>query len=270
MNQIGQVISMLLAVALFFLLTPLGRASVTENPQLTTFLLASALGAQTLKEHTEILNQVQPRKSPNRAFLSSLIVPGSGQLYVGAKRGYLQIAADVGLLTLYLITHNSANGLRDDYQQQVRDHVAFDGPHLLHKWDEIEDFEHATLYDNWHNVYTDNNGQPLPRVGKWYWKDRVEFKDETLGTNPDAPSQQRLVALQLRNDANDKFERARTFLGLVILNHVVSAIDARIAAKSHNRRHTPQALSARPVELKMQTTLRPDLVESQILLRKRF
>lgn len=268
MNQIGWVISILLAGALFCSLTPLECASAAENPQLTTFLLTAALGTQTLKEHTEILNQVQPRKSPNRAFLSSLIVPGSGQLYIGAKRGYLQIAADVGLLTLYLITHNSANGLRDDYRQQVRDHVIFDGPGTFDTWDEIEDFEHATLFDNWHNVYTDNNGQPLKRVGKWYWDDRVAFKDEDRGTKHDSPNRE--VALQLRNDANDKFERARTFLGLVILNHVISAIDARIAAKSHNRKHAPQAISVRPLELNMQTTLRPDLVEGQILLRKQF
>lgn len=268
MNQIGRGISMLLAVALSFSLIPLSRASATENPHLTTFLLTSALGTQTLKENTEILNQAQPIKSPNRAFLSSLVVPGSGQLYIGAKRGYLQIAAEVGLLTFYLITHNSANGLRDDYHQQVRDHVIFDGPGTFDTWDEIEDFEHATLFDNWHNVYTDNNGQPLQRVGKWYWDDRKAFKDEARGDKHNSPH--RGVALQLRNDANDKFERARTFLGLIILNHVVSAIDARIAAKSHNKKNMPQAISARPLELKMQTTLLSDSVESQILLRKRF
>ena len=270
LNQIGRVISMLLAVALFFSLIPLSRAFATQNPHLTGFLLTSALGTQTLKEYAEIVNQGEPIKSPNRAFLSSLVVPGSGQLYIGAKRGYLQIAAEVGLLTFYLITHNRANGLRDDYRQEVREHVRFDGPGTFDTWDEIEDFEHATLFDNWHNVYTDNNGQPLERVGKWYWDDRAAFKNETLGANPDAPSQQRLVALQLRNDANDKFERARTFLGLVILNHVVSAIDARIATKSYNRKNFPQAISSRPLELKMQTTLLSHSVESQILLRKRF
>ena len=211
---------------------PLLPEKSRENFRRASFRLISALSTQILpteqskipaieKRHNSLNSK--PTKSPTKAFLYSALVPGSGQLYIGAKRGYLQIAAEVGLLTAYFITRSSAQSIREDYREHVRDHVDFEGPTKIHQWDPIEDFEHATLFDNWHNVYTDNNGEPLERVGKWYWKDRKAFKDEEREKH-DSP--QREVAKKLRMDANDKFQMAKTFLGIAILNHVGSAIEA--------------------------------------------
>ena len=241
----------------------------SENLQSTSFRLTSALGTQTLPvEQSEIpavqspqkpLN-LEPIKSPTKAFLYSAIVPGSGQLYIGAKRGYLQIAAEVGLLAAYFITRSNAQSLREDYRAHVRDHVIFEGPTKFDDWDPIEDFEHATLFDNWHNVYTDNNGEPLERVGKWYWEDRKAFKDDERKIH-DSP--QRIVALDMRMDANDKFQLAKTFLGIAILNHLVSAIDARIAAKSYNKKHGSLGLD-------LQTNFSRHNIQSQLVLQKQF
>ncbi len=244
---------------------------VEHSPEIspTNFRLISALGTQTLppdqsevptiEGHQEPLNP-EPAKSPTKAFLYSALVPGAGQLYIGAKRGYLQLAAEMGLLAAYFITRNDAQGIREGYRAHVRDHVIFEGPTKFDDWDPIEDFEHATLFDNWHNVYTDNNGEPLERVGKWYWEDRRAFKDEERKRH-DSPL--RKVALDMRLEANDKFQLAKTFLGIAILNHVVSAVDARIAAKSYNKKH-------RPFELQLQTSVSPHTVESQLVLQKRF
>ena len=245
----------------------LGNSS--ENSQNTSFRLISVLGTQTLPtkqnefpvvESSQKPLNLEPMKSPTKAFLYSALVPGSGQLYIGAKRGYLQIAAEVGLLAAYFITRSSAQDLREDYRDHVRDHVDFEGPTKIHDWDPIEDFEHATLFDNWHNVYTDNNGEPLERVGKWYWEDRKAFKDETR-EKPDSP--QREVALELRMEANDKFQLAKTFLGIAILNHVVSAVDARIAAKSYNKKQSAFGLE-------LQTSFSPQDIQTQLVLQKRF
>ncbi len=247
---------------------PLSEKS-SENFQDTSFRLISALGMQTLPTEQSEISAVEglqeplnldPTKSPTKAFLYSALVPGSGQLYIGAKRGYLQIAAEVGFLAAYFITRSNAQSIREDYREQVRQHVIFEGPTKFDGWDPIEDFEHATLFDNWHNVYTDNNGEPLERVGKWYWEDRKAFKDEERMLH-DSP--QREVAKQLRLDANDKFQLAKTFLGITILNHVVSAIDARIAAKSYNKKHSP-------FELGLETTLSPHNIQSWVVLQKRF
>jgi hypothetical protein len=272
MKQRFRIVSILSIIGIFLSFATFGAASEnshdTKNAKLNSLLLAAAIGTQTIEGSSDALNPRQPIKSPNRAFLSSLVVPGSGQYYIGAKRGILYTVADVGLLAAFFITRRSAQDTRDDYREKVRQHVIFDGPGNFETWDEIEDFEHATLYDNWHNVYTDNNGEPVERVGKWYWDDRSAFKDEERQGKDDSPN--RAVALKLRTDANDKFETARTFLGIAILNHIVSAIDARIATKNYNTKHASQAIFPKPLEFDLQTTVRPDSVESRLVLRKWF
>ena len=60
---------------------------------LNGFYLESALGNRTL----ESADAAIPLKSPNEAFLYSLVLPGAGQFYTGAKRGYLYAAAEVGV-----------------------------------------------------------------------------------------------------------------------------------------------------------------------------
>lgn len=237
-----------------------------------SFRLMSALGQRQLDvDHTAGSMGMEPSersKSPNRAFLSSLIIPGSGQLYLGAKRGYVYIAVEVGMLAVYFVTRRDAENTREQYREHVRNHVSFDGPGGFDSWDPVEDYEHATLFDNWHNVYTERNGEPLDRVGAWYWRDRQAFKDEDREGQHDSP--ERLRARQWRDEANDKFERARTFLGIAILNHVVSAVEARIFAKRSSQNDMPQARATRSIELDVTTTASPYAAETRLVLRKLF
>ena len=254
-----------------FLCIASSKEAETPNSELTAFLMASVVGTRSLGAQLEGLHPREPMKSPNRAFLSSLVVPGSGQLYVGAKRGYLFLAADIALLVGYFIAHSDAENSRDDYRNLVRDHVKFDGPGTFETWDPIEDFEHATLYDNWRNVYTVDpvdNDEPLSRTGPWYWDDRRAFKDEDRKGDSDSPNREE--ALRLRYEANDKFESARTLLGGVILNHAISAVEARIAAKKHNKKKDSRLMSFKPIDLDLRTTVLPDGVESRLILRTRF
>jgi hypothetical protein len=264
-----------------FLCIASSKEAETPNSELTAFLMASVVGTRTLGTQLEGLRPREPMKSPNRAFLSSLVVPGSGQLYVGAKRGYLFLAADIALLVGYFIAHSDAENSRDDYRQMVKDHVRCyynptnnsrdDPPCDFNTWDPIEDFEHATLYDNWRNVYTVDpvdNDEPLSRTGPWYWDDRRAFKDEDRKGDSDSPNREE--ALRLRYEANDKFESARTLLGGVILNHAFSAVEARIVAKKHNKKKDSRLMSFKPIDLDLRTTVLPDGVESQLILRTRF
>ena len=246
----------------------LGKPSETFRS--SSFRFISALGTQTLPTNQSEIGaiegrqgalNIEPTKSPTKAFLYSALVPGAGQLYIGAKRGYLQIAAEVGLLAAYFIIRSDAQSIREDYREHVRDHVIPEGPTKFDNWDPIEDYEHATQFDNWRNIYMmDGTGEPLDRVGKWYWEDRKAFKDEEREKH-DSPLRE--VAFQMRMDANDKFQLAKTFLGIAILNHVVSAIDARIAAKSYNKKHSSLGLD-------LQTSFSPHNVQGLLVLQKRF
>lgn len=241
----------------------------SDHLQGTSFRLISALGTQTLPTQQNEISAIEghqgplnlePTKSPTKAFLYSALVPGSGQLYVGAKRGYLQIAAEVGLLAAYFVTRSNAQSIREDYKDVVRDNIVFEGETRIDFWDEIEDFEHATQYENWDHEYDSETTRE--RTGKWHWKREGDaFIDRPAKEVP--ASAARLEAYDLREEANDKFHVAKTFLQIAILNHVVSAVDARIAAKRYNKKH-------RSFELDLQTSVSPHNVQGLLVLQKRF
>ncbi|MCH2508598.1 MAG: hypothetical protein MK035_09050, partial [Dehalococcoidia bacterium] len=79
-------------------------------------------------------------------------------------------------------------------------------------------------------------------------------------------SRQRQTAFDLSNNDNEKFERAKVFLGLVMFNHVVSAVDARIATKNYNKKNTSQSRTR--LDWKMKVS--PLAIENRVLLRKHF
>lgn len=258
-------------------------ASEAPHAQLfTAFYLDSALGTRALADQSAVTMEatqgLQPRKSPNEAFLYSLIVPGMGQLYTGAKRGYVYMAAEVGLLTTYFILRHSASNTREDYRDIVREHVNFIGAGSFEDWDPIEDFEHASQYETWNNPYSDDKSpagkETLKRTGKWYWKDiDPDLKNQRHGDfESGVGSEIRLEAFELRQKANDTFERAKFFLGMAILNHVISAVEARITTKHFNTRlqNTSMQTKTAPFEIDVQTDISGGTLAGTLVLRKRF
>lgn len=264
----------LIIVLLFCLSSVACLASEGPHAQLfTAFYLDSALGNRTLANQSAVTMEtsqtLQPRKSPNEAFLYSLVIPGMGQLYTGAKRGYFYTAAEVGLLATYFILRNSASNTREDYRDVVRQYVIFDGAGSFEDWDPVEDFEHATQYENWNHVY--DSEETRKRTGKWYWDDARSFKDEA-DVDIDFDSRHRLEAFDLRQSANDTFQRARTILGLAIFNHVVSAVEARITTKRFNARlqRTLTQTKTDTFEIDVQTDMSAGTLAGLLVLRKRF
>ena len=240
----------------------------------TAFYLDSALGNRSLANQSTVamkaIRELPTLKSPNEAFLYSLVIPGMGQLYADAKRGYIYTFAEVGFLASYFILWNNASNIRDDYRDVVRQHVVFIGPGSFEDWDPIEDFEHATQYETWNHVY--DSEETRARTGKWYWEDLdpalKNEKDGDIGFD----SPRRLEAFDLRQKANDTFQRAKFFLGMAILNHVVSAVEARITTKRFNAR-VQNALTQTRInafEIDIQTNMSAGALTSALVLRKSF
>ena len=159
---------------LFFFLTYV-ICSASNEPQthfFSNFNLNSSLGIRVLSDHSSIAiaadQNITPSKSPNEAFLYSLAIPGMGQIYTGAKYGYIYTAAEVALLTTYFILRNNAVNTRDDFYDVVRKNVSFIGPGGINDWND-EDYEHAAQFETWNHVYDSENTRN--RTGKWYWKD---------------------------------------------------------------------------------------------------
>lgn len=261
--------SIILSCILFSLLFVFAvSADNSQTSLFTEFYLQSNLGIRTLADQTTVQDQILKNsvalKSPNEAFLYSLAIPGMGQLYSGAKHGYIYTAAEVGLLVTYFLMRNSATNTREDYRQVVRDNIVFIGPGSFENWDKIEDYEHATQYENWNHVY--DSEATRTRTGKWYWKDLDPSLKDAVDTSIDFDSKHRLEAYDLRQEANDTFENARTVLGLVILNHVISAVEARITTKRWNNRQ----LQNRSFDLELNTDVTSGSINSALIVKKRF
>lgn len=258
----------LYVIFLFITCAFCNASNESQNHFFTNFSLNSSLGIRVLTDHSSITfaadKNITPTKSPNEAFLYSLAIPGMGQIYTGAKYGYIYTAAEVALLTTYFILRNNAVNTRDDYRDIVRQNVIFIGPGSFEKWDLIEDFEHATQYENWNHVYDSETTRN--RTGKWYWKDL----DPTLKDEKDATiefdSKYRLEAYDLRQKANDIFQTARTIIGMVILNHVISAVEARITTKRYNNKLTDNS----GFQIDVQTNALNGMLTGTLVYKKKF
>ena len=262
-------LTIFIVTTIFYLSSAICLAS--DEPQMspfTNFYLDSNLGIRTLADQSTVsmteAEKIVPRKSPNEAFLYSLAIPGMGQLYTGAKHGYIYTAAEVGLFITYFILRNRAVNTRDDYREVVRENVFFEGPGSFQNWDPIEDFEHATQYENWNHLY--DSEETRKRTGKWYWKDLDPALKNELDADIQFDSKYRIEAYELRQKANDTFQTARTVLGIVILNHVISAVEARITTKRWNQKQ----LQKTNFEIDVKTDMSSGTLTGLLLLKKRF
>jgi len=228
------------SIAMLFIMT-VGAYCDTPTPS------SPAPAAEaTVQQDTELSNPIADSlspvlpKSPGKAFLFSAAVPGTGEFYSGAKRGALFVAAEVAFWATYFVLHGRAEELKDDYIKFCDEHIVFEegSPAGSTKSWTLEDYEHATQSDNWHYVYTESNGKPVERVGKFYWVDLPEDMIDQPGDKPlsESQSQFRVKAFERRESTNDKFKQAKMFIGLVVLNHIISAVDAKIATSIYNNR----------------------------------
>lgn len=218
---------------------PVAEAVVQQNKQLSASISNLSTSTQS--------------KSPSKAFLFSAAVPGAGEFYSGTKRGVVFAAAEIAFWTAYIVFHGKAEESEDEYVEYVDEHILFENDFpttSTENWN-LEDYEHATQSDNWHYVYTEENGMPISRVGKFYWDDLPEDRINEPGS-VDMVSQNRAEARGKRDSTNDKFKQAKRFLGLVVVNHIISAIDARIAATVYNNR-----ISESAAEISFQPTVSP-------------
>ncbi len=255
---------------ILILSTTLCSANQPNTNVLNKFYLDSNLGTRTLINYSSSAiaaeNNLVPQKSANEAFLYSLAIPGMGQIYTGAKHGYIYTAAEVALLTTYFILRNNATNTHDDYEDVVRQHIIFIGVGSFIDWNN-EDYEHASDYENWNHKY-DSEGTH-ERTGKWYWKDLdPSLKNDSEVNKPESPidSKYRLQANELRDKANNTFQTARNILGIVILNHVISAVEARISTKRWNKKQT----ESEGFQIDVQTDVSNGNFSGTLVLRRRF
>ncbi len=216
-------------------------------------------------------------KSTRRAFLYSLIVPGTGQLY--AKSSFIKPILFLGIEAagLYLYANYQGNGadIRDEYEAFADQNWSYyQYISSLEEQYPSGDWQYgdtAQYYDNetgqYVNLFSEHldigisnetdssypvkNHAYYENIGKydqfqWGWTDQEHPDGDT--------SAYRQEYLNMRKESNDEFSIATTMLFVTMANHVVSAFDAALAVRRYNKKQEQYA----EVSLKMRYVKRYD------------
>jgi hypothetical protein len=166
------------------------------------------------------------RLSPMKAFLYSLIVPGTGQYYTHHKmRGGIYLVTEVLFLSATYYYLKSSGDAVSDYKDYADTHFYYSKT----------DSERLSYQQLWpllrERVYAKVN-LPYNKEGEYY---------ELIGKLPELTflwdeSWRQKHYYDMRQYANRLYKWQTVFTGFLIVNHVVSAVDAYLSASSANMR----------------------------------
>lgn len=205
-------------------------------------------------------------KSPTKAFLLSLAVPGAGQLYYGSKfRAAVFFGAEVATWALYLNWHADGTEMEDTFEAFNREHWSrdrYEAQYLYWAYAEYREQGKDYVDDEWvaegeisHRLPDTRTQQYYEMTGKydqfsWGWEDAA-LNDSTLDdyseSNPppritDKPlrpySALRDQYEEMRNDANNSFDKANRMIIVGIVNRLISGFEAYFVTKGQQNRST--------------------------------
>ena len=199
-------------------------------------------------------------KSPRRAFLKSLLIPGWGQWYTGNRwKPFLYLGLEAAGWLSWSNFRSKGDDLETEYQAFA------DSPETGWTYDRYENalnivydisvdtMKYTVFVDGVpqdrvfsHHIYPDTEGHIsknqtyYENIGKYdqFAFGWVDFPDilepgDTTGVNFVTPNRQ--AYLKKRDNANREFNKASTVLILTIGNHLLSAFEAAWSAKRYNR-----------------------------------
>jgi len=240
---------------------------------IVSVVAASVAGAQQQKPSPSIF--VRP--------LASLLVPGTGQLLAHQDRGAVYLAAEVYLVSRFLQLDHEAMAEARRFQDLAfdvarRSYVPMRRDTIFEYYEQMERFAESGSYD------TDPGPAFVPEADSltyngavWLLARRTFWEDPNVSPDPTSPPYWR--ALQFyqaravgpnylwswRNHSlehevfrdyikrsDTAFRRAQNQIGLLLANHVLSAVDALISARM-------SAAAGRAAE--MRTTVSPSRSE---------
>jgi hypothetical protein len=205
--------------------------------------------------------------------LASLVVPGTGQLITGRDRGLVYVAAEVFLLSRYLqLQHDGHHG--SERYRELAFTVAQRGfaparrDTVFEYYETLERFTSSGVFDrNPSGVFTPENDPNTYNGTVWLLAQRTYFPDPA---NPPAPgSDDYNKAIRFYTDhaigphyqwswadaplelqeyratiraSDNAFRSAQNQLGLLLANHLASAIDALISSRLSATLRRPASL----------------------------
>ncbi|HDL01118.1 MAG TPA: hypothetical protein ENH23_02685 [candidate division Zixibacteria bacterium] len=203
-------------------------------------------------------------KSPGKAFLMSILIPGWGQHYTGGStiKSLAFFGTEVASWVFYFKLHNDADDLTTVFEQFNDEHWIESRYDSMLAWTYPDRDTDPGLYPELsHHLPDTKTQQYYEMTGKydqfsWGWNDAVLLSDNTtyedynsidsfprVNTPATVPySANRFKYETMRNDANNKYDQARKMIYVSMLNRMISAFEAMIAAKKSNRNRNDSSL----------------------------
>jgi hypothetical protein len=210
--------------------------------------------------------QEQPAENPPPSVLvrplASLIVPGAGQLMAHQDRGAVYIAAEVYLLSRYLQLDHEAlvearrfQNLAFDVARHAFAPIRRDT--IFEYYEQMERFAESGNYDSdpgpafvpesdpatyngsvWllaRRTFWPNPDVPPDPTSPAYWKALEFYQARAIGPNFQWSWRNHSLEHEVFKDyikrSDNAFRRAQNQVGLLLANHVLSAVDALISAR---------------------------------------
>ena len=171
-------------------------------------------------------------KSVKKAFFYSLIVPGSGEFYAGSKiKAAIFFGLDVAFWSFFFNDRKKGKDEEDQYEAFAD--TAWQEQVYRDWWAPLDD----TLKEKYtHTLPDERTQQYYEMIGKYKqfafaWKD---FDDNTAGEDSLTPYRNRY--LDWRRHSNDLLDKAKYSAMFSLGNHILSAFDAALTVKRHNKR----------------------------------
>jgi len=174
--------------------------------------------------------------SPQKAFLLSLLVPGSGQLCAGEKRGIVFAALEAVVWPVYLIWRQKGKDIEKDYQEFADIHWEFERykfwrdnvrpedesklTHVYEKASQQQKYEMIGKYNQF--VFGWDDSEPSVRE----LQDQGRLEEYPPDSLKNVRSRNRLKYMDMRYESNKYLKWAGWCVGVVLGNHILSAIDA--------------------------------------------
>jgi hypothetical protein len=217
-------------------------------------------------------------KSLKKAFLYSLIVPGSGEFYAGSKiKAGLFFGLDVTLWALYFDYHGKGKDKENEYKAWADQFWAF-ADYRQWLWDSVYHEDPKIGYENVSDTF------PYYKNGvKTYFSHHLHDKKdqqyyEMLGkyeqfgngwddySDASQTSAHREKYLNMRFSSNNLLNKAKYSAMFSLANHILSSFDAAFAVKRYNKKGERFS----QVEFKMRLSERDNEVIPRLSVSMRF
>jgi hypothetical protein len=198
-----------------------------------------------LNAQSDSQSVVPGKKNIGRALLFSLLLPGTGQLYAGPWwRALPWVAIEAAGWGVFAIYEKKGNDKTNEFQDFANAH--FDTARYWAQVRWILENNNNQLPDNFtHELPSSRNQQYYEMIGKYIEQFGFGW-DDTTGDDPatlyfDGTTANFLYYADMRGEANDLLHTANVGMEVVLVNHILSPLEAAFLVRSHNRRVDKEA-----------------------------